>query len=173
MKLILLSLIVFLVSCGIQRSIENDKMMRSKGYDKKRDTADIKPYEYFIYHKGFFPQTGQLNPSQTLSDKISIKGFENADSIPYNRIFEEMNFVLPNKTDSLYYGELRFIRKGGPAILYLGTKYGNNKCDCSCFSTMKKRYKVFLKGSFVFFWNVTVKRNGVEYVLPARKYYLK
>lgn len=173
MKLISLFIVFGLSSCGIAASLKNAKDMESKGYDRKRDTIDIKPYEYFIYHKGYFPFHQELKPENSLDIKISIKGYENTDSIPFDRIFQSFQLSLnEHKIDSIKYGELIFYTGKTYYVKYLCSQCKDeNKCSLS-FDEVKKSKRKLGHNSFLLFWNVTALKNGITYILPSRKYIL-
>ena len=164
------SISIFLIcswfaSCGLFKSYKN---LSDKGYDIRRDTIDIKPYEYLIIHKGYTPQQNILHPINTLNVKISITGYENLDTIPINSIFRNFEISLSDTSVALVDGELRFSRHGYGFTLLLGKK------DCPLsYSHLKENQKIIKTNDVLFFWNVTVSRNGIHYTIPARKYLLK
>ena len=152
------------VSCGLFKSYDN---LTAKGYNIRRDTIDIKPYEYLIFHKGYTPQLRVLHPTHPLNLKISIKGFENLDTIPIHTIFQNFEVSVSDTSVALVDGELIFSRQGSRINLPLGKK------DCPLsFSFLKEKQKTLKKNDVLFFWNVTVARNGTNYTIPTRKYFL-
>ena len=173
MKLLTLFIVFGLTSCGIAASIKNSRYMESNGYDRKRDTIDIKPYQYFIYHKGYFPFHQELKPENIRNTKTNIKGHENTDSILFKRIFQPLQLDLyQQQIDSVKYGEIILCTGKSYYVKYLCNecnKAGN--CNFS-FDKIKESKRKLGKNGFLLFWNIIVMKDGIEYTLPSRKYIL-
>lgn len=162
-----------LSSCGFYTNIKRDKYIGSKGFDPKKDTSIILPYRYYIKHKGHSPIYRELNPTKKLDSKINIKNFENSDSIPFEKLFENMSFVLEDTLLTIEYGELYFSRPGFSSILSFGKKLPNS-CMCEAsFSHLKKNQRKINTSDILFFWNVSVIKDGVTYAIPSRMYNIK
>ena len=168
MKFLVLLIFLIISSCGLFKPY-NDLIRM--GYDLKKDTIDIKPYEYLLLHKGYTPQHKILNPINKLDLKISIKGYENSDTIPINTLLNDFEVVLADTSAMLISGELNFRRQGYGSILLLGTQRKEN-CNLS-FAYSEEKQKNLKKNDVLFFWNVVVLKNSVNYTIPSRKYNLK
>lgn len=133
----------------------------------------VKPYEYFKHYKGYTPIFRQLTPTNKLDLKINIRGFENTDTIPIATIFKDFQIDLDNKQAIIADGELLFSRGAITYILNLDRRQIDT-CLCKLsFGYLKERDKVLNQKDLLFFWNVTVSKNGVIYSIPARTYFLK
>lgn len=170
---ILILFIIFLSSCGIIATVKRDKFIRSKGYDPSKDTLIIKPYQYYIKYKGFVPIYRELNTPNKLNIKIGILGYENVDTIRFDRLFEPMTFILSDNSYTIEKGELFLARRGLSHILHFG-KQKDDSCMCiASFDFIKTKNRILKKGDLLFFWNVTVSKHGTSYIIPSKKYYLR
>ena len=167
-KLSGLILTLCFTSCGLFKTYPD---LTQNGYKLRSDTTDIKPYEYVIIHKGFTPLHKQLNPENPLNIKISIKSFENVDTIPFQNLFQDLEIVLHDSTAKIVSGELQFRRTGGGRIIQLESVY-NKGCPIN-FSGIKSGGQTLRKNDILFFWDVIVIKNGIHYNIPSRKYFLK
>lgn len=173
MKFLAFLCILCFSSCGIVTTIKRDNFITSKGYDPGKDTSIIKPYEYYIKHKGFVPIYRELNAPNKLDLKIGILGFENSDTIPIGKLFETMTYVLSDNSYTVENGELVFSRNALSHILRLG-RQNSDTCLCKAsFNFIKTKSKAYRNRDILFFWNVTVSKNGTSYVIPSRTYFLK
>jgi hypothetical protein len=173
MRLLPIVLSIMFSSCGIFTTIKRDKFIESKGFDPQKDTSIIKPYQYYIKHKGYVPIYRELNPTNKLDEKINIKGFENSDSIPIEKLFDEITIVLGDTSLTVEYGELYFSRSGYGSTLRFG-KHLPDSCLCKAsFSHFKSKQRNKRKGDVLFFWNVSIIKDGVTYAIPARFYNVK
>jgi hypothetical protein len=124
MKLWYLIIFLGMTSCGISYSLKSAKYMEDKGYNRNRDTIDIKPYQYFIYNKGYFPMHEELKPENPIAFKIQINGYENKDTLPFDRIFKPFQMNLDElKIDSITFGKV---------IYYTGLTYYVKYIGCPC-----------------------------------------
>ena len=172
MRIISFFVIILFSSCGIA-PLKREKFLRSRGYDTNNDTSIIKPYEYYIKQKGYTAVYRELTDTNRLNIKIGILGFENADSIPSERLYVPMTFVLSDSSYIVENGELRFSRNGFGHFFRFGRKYGDT-CLCnSSFGFVKKKARTIGKKDILFFWNVRVSKNGTNYLIPSRKYFIK
>lgn len=170
---ILTFFIIIFSSCGIIGTVKRDNFIRSKGFDPSKDTLIIKPYQFYIKHKGFVPIYRELNTSNKLNIKIGILGFENVDTIPFDRLFEPLTFVLSDDSYTIDKGELFFSRGGLSHTLHFGIQTVDS-CMCNAsFDFIKIKNRILKKGDLLFFWNVTVSKNGTNYLIPSKKYYFK
>ncbi|MBK8788138.1 MAG: hypothetical protein IPO01_00010 [Chitinophagaceae bacterium] len=170
MRTYLVLTVLFFSSCSI---IKRNNFIESKGYNPQKDTAIIKPYEYYIKNKGYYPHYTELNTDKKLDSKISIQGFENSDTISFERIFKQMKFVLTDSSQIITYGELHFKRNGSSNIVKFGQQFPDS-CTCKAsFEFIKSRFRQKRKNDILFFWDVRVLKNNITYTLPSRVYYLK
>ena len=168
MKLYVLILALCATSCGLFKTYPE---LTRNGYQLRSDTTDIKPYEYVLIHKGYAPQHKRLNPENPLNIKISIKSYENADTLPFQNLFQDLEIVLHDSTAKIVSGELQFRRTGGGRIIQLESVY---KKDCPInFSGIKFGGQQLRKNDILFFWDVIILKNGIHYNIPSRKYFLK
>ena len=167
-KLSGLILTLCFTSCGLFKTYPD---LTQNGYKLGSDTTDIKPYEYVIIHKGYTPLHKRLNPENPLNIKISIKSFENVDTIPFQNLFQDLEIVLHDSTAKIVSGELQFRRTGGGRIIQLESVY-NKGCPIN-FSGIKFGGQALRKNDILFFWDVIVIKNGIHYNIPSRKYFLK
>jgi hypothetical protein len=173
MRPYLLLIVLFFCSCGIVVTIKRNKFIESKGYDPDKDTVIVKPYEYYIKSKGFVPIYQELSPRERLDLKISIQGFEDSDTLPFGKLFEQMKFVISDSSGTISYGELHFSRLGTTPTIRFGKQFPDS-CSCNAsFVLIKNRFRKKMKDDILFFWNVNILRGGVIYTLPSRIYYLK
>lgn len=173
MKLLLFFIVTLFSSCGIIATAKRDKFIRSKGYDPGKDTSIIKPYEYYIKHKGYVPIFRQINEINRLDIKIGILGYESTDTIPIDNLFKPMTFVLSDNSYKVYSGELRFSRNGISHALQFGKQFSDS-CMCKAsFDFVKMKFREKKKADILFFWNVSVTKDNVKYLIPSRTYYIK
>ena len=168
--LIISSCLVTICACGFFKTYDN---ITRHGYDIKKDTLVVKPYEYFKHYKGYTPIYRQLTPTNKLDLKINIRGFENTDTIPIATIFKDFQIDLDNKYATIVDGELLFSRAAITHVLNLD-RQRIDTCRCKLsFGYLKERDKMLRQNDLVFFWNVTVLKDGERYSIPARAYILK
>lgn len=173
MKLLPFFLSLLLSSCGLVASIKRNQLIQSKGFDPRKDTAIFRPYQYYIKYKNYVPVYRELNPANRLDIKINIRGFENSDSIPIGKLFEEMQVRLSDSSYNVENGELYFSRSGYGSILKLGAKYPDT-CLCRVsFDHFKNRQRIKKDGDILFFWNVTVRKDDMLYTIPTRYYHIQ
>lgn len=164
---------LLLGSCGLIAHIKRNKLIESKGFDPRKDTVIFRPYQYYIKYKNYVPIYRELNPAHRLDLKINIRGFENTDSIPIGKLFEEMQVRLSDSSYNVENGELYFSRSGYGSILKLGAKY-TDTCLCRVsFDHFKTRQRIKKDGDVLFFWNVTVRKDDMLYTIPARYYHIQ
>jgi hypothetical protein len=172
-KFLAILILLFLSSCGLFRYTPGITFYESKGFDPHKDTTIIKPYQFFIKHKGSAPNYGEINTSNRLDNKIGIRGFEVSDTIPLEKLFEEMEFVIDDTTLALEYGELSFSRAGYRSMILFGKMFGDCCRSQGSFSHIKERRRKIRKGDILFFWNVHVIKDGITYAIPSRVYTVK
>lgn len=116
----------------------------------------------------------ELNPTNKLDAKISIKNYETSDTIPIEKLFEPMAFVLSDNTLAIDYGELFFVRSGGHRILRFGKGLPDScLCKASFSPVVNTRGRNKRKGDLLFFWNVSVIKDSTVYGIPSRTYFIK
>jgi hypothetical protein len=172
MKFLIICIALFFSSCGIITEIKRDNYIHSKGFDPNKDTTIVKPYQYYIKHKGYVPTYRELNPTNKLDVRINIKGYETSDTIPIEKLFNPMAFVLSDSSLVIDYGELFFSRSGGHRELLFGKKY-QDSCTCKASFSVKSNFRNKRKGDLLFFWNVGVIKDGTVYTIPSRTYFLE
>jgi len=174
MRLLPILFALLFSSCGIITTIKRDNYIQSKGFEPRKDTTIVKPYQYYIKHKGYVPIYRELNPTNKLDVKISIKGYEALDSIPIQKIFEQMTFVLNDSSLAINYGELFFSRTGRHGTLLFGKGLPDScLCKASFDKYVKPGFRNKKKGDLLFFWNVSVIKDGVVYAIPSRTYFIR
>jgi hypothetical protein len=174
---IAISLILILTSCWGAAARYMHKI-QSMGYNTDRDTIDIKPYEYVIIIKGYYPIHEELQPDRKLDLKIGIKGYENSDSVPFNTLLQGFDLTLNDSS-------IKKIIKG-QAIIQFGGWADYTSIDSSYYNGFKASFGFFKKHlekyrprnshkdfPVLFFWNTSVMKNDTAYAIPSRKYAIK
>jgi len=162
-----------LISCGPFVAIKRNNYIESKGYNPQKDTLIVKPYEYYSKHKGYVPIFRQNDCPNKKDIKISIVGFEEVDTIAFERLFQPMSLSFPDSTIRLNHGELYFIRNGISYVKYFDK---SNLDSCSCnfsFEYIKEKWRKKGKSDALLFWNVSINKDSAIYCIPNRVYYLK
>jgi hypothetical protein len=115
----------------------------------------------------------EISSIKRLNTKISIQGFENSDTIPFEKLFGQMKFVLNDSSSRALIGELYFSRNGATHTITFGKQFADS-CTCKgSFDFVKSRFRKRKKGDVLFFWNVQLLKGGINYTLPSRVYNLK
>lgn len=163
----LLLVTVLMLSCAQSRLYKN---LVSKGYNIRRDTVSIKPYEYVIIHHGYVPTHGELYPEKTMNVKINIKGYENTDSIPIDVIIDPFKLSISDTLiNEIVSGKIHFVLKDSYHNIHL-TNQNTDSMSIS-YGYMKKG-KNRVHPTVLFFWDFKIRKNDEVYSIPARKYYV-
>ncbi len=168
---LLVSICVF-SSCGLVATIKRNNYLSSKGFDPRKDTAIIKPYEFYVKTKGYIPYHGETTPVNPSDVRISIRGFENADTIPAAVIFDKFKIVLSDTTFHITQGALVLFRRG----VYSKISFSDETlktCEDPTFRTKKKRYENARPDDILFFWDVKASKDDKIYELQTKAYKLK
>ena len=152
-------------SCGYGKLLDK---LHSKGYTTERDTVIINPYEYLIVQKGYTAQYKELFPEKKMDLKISIKGYEDTDSIALGSLVDTFRLTISDSSvREIVSGELHFKIRGAGFVNQIKTQNIDNLYFAYRFFADRRKYP---KPLVLFFWNVKVKKNDIVYSIPARKY---
>jgi hypothetical protein len=156
---------LILISCG-QIRLANE--LKAKGYNTQKDTVNIMPYDWVIIEKGYAAWTGSCEHTSELDIKISVKHYEEKDSISINEIRDgsPLEFILSDTSYQVIGG--RFYAWFGGGGVYYDFKAKETKIPSNWIS---KRYKCS-NGDILFFQCIRVQKNGNSYAIPNRKYWL-
>ena len=146
--------------------------LREKGYDTSRDTIDFKPYEYVVINRGFVPTYETCTSTDTLNVKISIKGFESETYLPVKALRDSIQFVLSDPSiKEIVDGTMRL------KLTSVGTWHkiktdSINHTKIQFGSRNNWKFKTIKPNYIVYFFCVSVKKDGKVYTIPSRHYYL-
>ena len=146
------------------------KHLRAKGYNLEKDTVTINPYEYLVYHKGYYPQWSECAIEPRLNVKISIKGYEDVDTIPMSVLKSDFFISLSDSTiKEIYSGTLK---------LHIGPGFFWPTLKSSALETLKLNFKDYIERrknrqvDALFFFCVVVRKGNQYYAIPSRRYFV-